>query len=265
MAVNLVIVISLFRWIIRKMTKLVREMNHPLRILRLPLKYRRTYTSRAMSTHPAAGGFAFDFIGNSVKRTLSTMPKEIKAILSQVGHKGIRTVTIYRSPIQSFIRDLGSRFTNIDEAMEKLGIDKVYHLWIELGLDDGSILSIEKNERLMASLYHWERAGAQSMTVSYTPTRASTVNQLFTGLENRFGKEKVYYYSARTSNCQHFTTDVLSVLGLDTPCIKKFVLQDTRSLLTPAEGTVTDAVIDVAAIWNQIAHGGSVFKKKILY
>ena len=107
---------------------------------------------------------------------------------------------------------------------------------------------LEKNELLNFTNYT-KSDNSESMDVKNIP-QGLTINSLIDKTRKRMG-DSFIKYSAFNYNCQHFILNLLQANGLDTPELKKFVLQNARGVVQGMPSYVedlTDNITDVASI-----------------
>ena len=84
---------------------------------------------------------------------------------------------------------------------------------------------------------------------------------------NKFGKERIFKYSAFKYNCQAFVRDVLESNYLYNNDINNFVYQPMQSVVQNLKGfvpTVANAVTNTAAFVNRLIGRGNTLSKEEL-
>jgi len=185
----------------------------------------------------------------------SNLSPNNKRFLDKNGDTVITSMRVERKPLSKPIEGIlnGLSLGSFDKAKSKLNYDSMYHLFIVV--NDKFVL--EKNELLNFGNYTKE-ANSESMTVSNIP-QGLTINQFIDKTRKRMG-ESFIKYKAFSWNCQHFVLNALQANGLDTPQLKKFILQDSKAVLEGLPSYVedlTDNVTDISSV-------GRFFKEKIL-
>ena len=190
--------------------------------------------------------------GNALS-LLRQRPQDLERVLSEYGDKTIVSVDVYRDPIAANVEWILDHFTSISSAIESLGYDNVYHLYIELTFSDGTILALEKNERVVSKPGGFGRSGEHFPAGRPAPI---TLRDLIENTERLVGTTRLYQYDARNFNCQRFVIDLLATMRLFNPEAETFILQNAGALLTRKEGQLAKTITNVAAFGNYIAQGG---------
>jgi hypothetical protein len=165
----------------------------------------------------------------------------VRSWLSGHGDKPITSITICKKPIYSMIEKIGNWLSlgKLKENMDRLGYDRLMHLYMIVSLEGGPTVKIEKNH--VVEIKPSSDLGKASLRVDV----GGTVAGRLADAEKKHGN-KLWQYDAKTQNCQFF---VLWFLGSDaTAEVKGFVQQDIErtlegmGLLEKAARVVTDAV-----------------------
>jgi hypothetical protein len=173
----------------------------------------------------------------------------VRGWLDKYGDKQIASITVCKKPIYSMTEKVANWLSlgKLKENMDKLGYDRLMHLFMIVELKDEKSAKIEKNQVVM--IKPSSEKGKANMAV--LGAAGKTVRELLDSAEKKHGN-KLWQYDAKTQNCQYFVLWFLD--GLVTPEIKGFVQQDIEKslagmgLLEKAARVVTDvaAVVDVA-------------------
>lgn len=167
------------------------------------------------------------------------VPKNVKHALNKIGDNKIISARLARTPVQEIIQDVLKTVSNID--------DNLFHLFIELTLDNGKKWILEKNERINLVK---DRSDKQTeFTEMFSVNK--TVNELFENTKNKMG-EKFLPYQSANNNCQFFIMGVLDGNGLNTPERTEFVKQDTKNIFTPELRKVANTLTDIGGYGNAI-------------
>lgn len=190
---------------------------------------------------------------------LHKQPKNLKAFIKKHGDKRIKSISICREPINSlFTKALKLlRKTPVTKFLGKY--DSIFHLFLVMTLDDGKTYKTEKNERLMVGPYKVKPLKKNGECKEKRVRKLNlTVRKFFEAYDKsskpRLSRYK-YRYSAQFANCQMYLFDLLFVNNLSGG-LKSFILQDTKSLLSPFVGSVVQKVTDAKAISNILRFGG---------
>ena len=86
---------------------------------------------------------------------LNKRPKAINDYLSLHGNKGLRRIIVSRKPVSAKIQYIANLVTSggWGQNMKKLNYDDVYHLFMLVELDDGTLFKLEKNSRVDITLH----------------------------------------------------------------------------------------------------------------
>lgn len=195
-------------------------------------------------------------ISGNVGKLLSNRPKVINDLLSSHGDKIITSVVVMRKPIVQAVAWILKKTMSFGDAVERLGYDNVFHLFANYYLNDGSIVAIQKNARIDVTM-GGETPTSDTEELKINVSSGMSLNQLFDEAEQKFGGSRLYFYDARSTNCQRFIADMLTTLGAMTPEASNFILQDAAALLTKNEGKFAKAITNIAGVFDYIQKGGS--------
>jgi hypothetical protein len=159
---------------------------------------------------------------------------KIKSILKKHGDKKIRAIRIGRRPINSKVERAFNLISlgKWEENRKKYYYDTLFHLFLVLNLEDGTIISFEKNSIVTMN----ENDGRCSMKdvecleLPY-PSNSITLDELVKKPLARIGKEKYFVYEAFKQNCQIFISEVLKTFNLFSPAAKEFIYQDISEIV----------------------------------
>jgi len=193
-----------------------------------------------------------------VRRRLRYRPKAVEQFLKNKGDLVIMSIKVCRNPISSALKKILNALTfgDMGATIKQLNYDEVYHLFMLVTLQDGSMFRIEKNERVTISSPPTERP-KDCMTVLVDPSKKLTLNQMFEESEDVY--KNLYYYLAHRDNCQKFVFTMLSNVGLMDKRLEQFILQDAEQLIK--SGNVqgfASALTSTAAFGDYILKGGGV-------
>ena len=150
---------------------------------------------------------------------------QTKKLVEQLGDKMIKSITSCRVPLSGALNGLLNtvRFDNKD-------VDKFFHLFLRIGLDNGSHVIYEKNERPMMSMAGANRPDEETRNISVSP--GLTLGQMIENGIKRVGANSYFVYDPFHHNCQHFQIANLS----GSPQIhmtaedRKWIDQDVREI-----------------------------------
>jgi hypothetical protein len=128
---------------------------------------------------------------------------QTKKLVEQLGDKMIKSITSCRVPLSGALNGMLNtvRFDNKD-------VDKFFHLFMRIGLDNGSHVIYEKNERPMMSMGSGPRNDEETRNISVSP--GLTLGQMIENGIKRVGANSYFVYDPFHHNCQHFQIANLS-------------------------------------------------------
>jgi hypothetical protein len=205
-------------------------------------------------------------VGNYFSRVANMkkeIPPNVKKALDEIGDKSIISARIGRTPVQALVQGTLRTIANVP-------YDNLFHLFIELNID-GRKWVLEKIERItLVAEDRSEKLGAEfthSFPVRFSKSEqkggvepsGSTMNELFVNTQQFMGKRFLPYQS-NSNNCQVFIDSVLSANGLNTPALKEFVKQDTRSIFknNPILRKFANTLTDIGGYMNALLQGGTL-------
>lgn len=167
--------------------------------------------------------------GNLLIQGSNDYPPNVKQILSQYGPQIIKSITLKRTPVDKVLTGALSLFSfgKFGEKFEK-SFDELFHLFMEIELQSGTRLLLEKNARINMELNPRGRPDTQVKAVQSIPQNLS-VYQLLETTKRRMGSQ-FFQYDARNNNCQDFLLNVLQANGIGDQSDYLFIKQDTKKL-----------------------------------
>lgn len=196
-----------------------------------------------------------------VHKTLESRPKILDDLITLKGDVIIKRIEICRNPIKSIFEKLINiaSFGMLKRAMDKLGYDRLYHLYLVLYLNDGSVYSLEKNQRVniinskISSL-----DGGMCISIDYGK---KNLRDFITTAEDR-NIDGFYRYSGFQHNCQKWVFDILNSNGINK--FNDFIKQDVDQLVPKYLKKISNFVTDVAGVGDYIYRGGTRHKKTMV-
>lgn len=177
------------------------------------------------------------------------IPPNVKKALDEIGDKQITFARIGRTPVQALVQGTLRTISNVP-------YDNLFHLFIELTVDNRKWI-LEKIERItLVQEDRSQKLGAE-FTDSFEVNK--TVNDLFVTTQDFMGYRFLPYQS-NSNNCQVFIDSVLTANGLNTPTLKEFVKQDTRSIFknNPILRKFANTLTDIGGYMNALLQGGTI-------
>jgi len=146
------------------------------------------------------------------------VPPNVKLALSKIGDTTIVSARLGRTPVQKMIQEVLEAVAEVDE---------LYHLFMELTLDNGQVWCLEKIDRI--NLVKQNRSNKKEVEFLPSFSVDKTVHELFTNTQTHMGDDFLPYKSAN-NNCQVFIMGILDANGFNTSERTAFVKQDTKHL-----------------------------------
>jgi len=169
--------------------------------------------------------------GNLLIQGSNDYPPNVKKILSQYGPQIIKALTLKRTPVDKVLTGALNIFSlgKFGERFEK-SFDELFHLFLEIELQGGTRLLLEKNARINMELNPsaGARPNTETKAIANIPQGLS-VYQLLENAKRRMGSQ-FYSYSPHTNNCQDFLLNVLQASGIGDQSDYTFIKQDTEKL-----------------------------------
>lgn len=192
-------------------------------------------------------------------RQAGVLPPDIRKWLEQNGNKLVKSMTIIRVPVASYVNIMLQALTlgKFKQALNKLGYDKALHLRLQFTLDDNSQWYIEKNEVISLSKYTGKAKEQEDMPVSVYGGNL-TMNEILNNTREFMGNENFSRYSSYKLNCQNFILSILQANKLLTQEYKDFILQDAEAIFQnlPSYARVaSQKITDFAARVNRFIKG----------
>lgn len=189
---------------------------------------------------------------NRVLEFKENVPQNVKNALSKIGNNNIVSARLGRTPVQAIIQGLLKTVANVP-------YDDLFHLFIELTLDNGQVWVLEKIERINLVKEDRSKKTGAEFTSSFPVNK--TVNELFTNTKNKMGDKFLPYQSAN-NNCQVFILGVLSGNDFNNSERTSFVKQDTKSIFknNPALRKFANTLTDIGGYANAIIQSVDLHK-----
>jgi len=158
---------------------------------------------------------------------ISSLSPQILKFLRENAQCNISRCQVHREPISRSINIILNVTTanQFQENLNRTNIDKLFHLSMEIGLSNGKIIRLEKNERIAITVIK------SFSTQNSMEVQANNIT-LFDWMEasKKVLGDRFYTYDGVTSNCQHFIMSFLIGNRCLTPELQAFVKQNTAQL-----------------------------------
>jgi hypothetical protein len=181
---------------------------------------------------------------NKILNFKDYVPTNVKNALNRIGDKQVVSARCGRTPVQAVIQGALKLVADVP-------YDDLFHLFIELTLDNGQTWALEKIERI--NLVKDDRSKKQGAEFTSSFPVNKTVNELFENTRNKMGSRFLPYQSA-SNNCQVFIMGVLDGNGLNNSELTSFVKQDTKSIFkdNPVLRKFANTLTDIGGYANAI-------------
>ena len=179
---------------------------------------------------------------NKIINFKENVPPSVKNALSKIGNNNIISARLGRTPVQAVIQGALKVVANVP-------YDDLFHLFIELTLDNGQKWILEKIERI--NLVKEDRSKKQGAEFTSSFPVNKTMNELFQNTKNKMGDRFLPYQSA-SNNCQVFIMGVLDGNGLNNSERTSFVKQNTKAIFenNPALRKFANTLTDIGGYGN---------------
>ena len=180
------------------------------------------------------------------------VPQNVKTALNKIGDKQIISARCGRTPVTALIQGALKLVANVP-------YDDLFHLFIELTLDNNQKWVLEKIERINLVQGDRSKKSGAEFTSSFPVNK--TVNELFENTRNQMGSRFLPYQSA-SNNCQVFIMGVLDGNGLINSELTSFVKQDTKSIFkdNPVLRKFANTLTDIGGYANAIVQSADLLR-----
>jgi len=146
--------------------------------------------------------------GKTVLFGRDNFPPDARKTIDQFGNEQIKSITIIRQPVQSFINKVFNAlsFGQFQKKLDELPYDKLFHLRMVITLTSGKQIQVEKNEVINISTNITKHSKQEGVEVPVS--RTLTLNDLLKGGQEKL-KDKFFSYRAFDNNCQDFVMALL--------------------------------------------------------
>lgn len=198
--------------------------------------------------------------GKAVVYGRNDYPPKVRNILKKVGTQTIKSITIKRTPVSGLLTGALSFFSlgKFGKRLEK-SFDELFHLFIEITLDNNQKVILEKNEVINMETNPKSRPDTESKLVN-SQMPQSTLDEMLNNTEQYMGQKNFFGYSARDNNCQDFIVAFFKSNDIGDESDISFIKQDTKSLFKnlPALRKLSNTITDIGATANVITTGKGV-------
>jgi hypothetical protein len=232
------------------------------------------------NTNDIEGAGITDFLKKGVKAITSRLKAfkgvrldyspSIRQFLQSNGESVITGLTIYRSPVEKYVKTLANIVSlgKFKELLDK-SYDEVYHLFLKIELNkSGTSFSIiiEKNAVISIKPFSPDDVvNAESYVLQDIPPNL-TLNTFLSKAQASTSPEVYFKYDALTTNCQEYILRLLESNGLiaSNPDAKKFIYQDMGTLkaqLPSFSQKIMKSITDLAGVADVAIKGYGLLNK----
>lgn len=164
------------------------------------------------------------------KKTEQYTPK-VEKILKENGSKKIMQIFIKRTPLNWIMKKTLNIVSMglLKKRMEENNIDELFHLFMEVVLENGTKITIEKNERIDMNINAKIRTNTEIEKIDNI-NKQINLNELMENTKEKMGIEKYFNYSAKNNNCSDFLLNILNANDIGSQKDKNFIKQDAKTL-----------------------------------
>lgn len=175
------------------------------------------------------------------------LPPLGRKILEQIGDKPITNMMVCRTKL-NLGKETIINLMNLFVKHHPIN-DQLFHLFFVLTID-GKRYLFDKNE--VVNIRNYENSHIDE-SINIALTKNVTLNELLNNAVNKFGKERVFRYSATQNNCQKFVCDCLDASNIAFD--RTFVLQDVSNVTNKTGSFVAQVATDLSHKFDIIKNG----------
>ena len=198
-------------------------------------------------------GDRVESVGEKILYKDHNFPSAMKSLLLKFGHQSITKAVLKRTPVSGLITGALDAFSLGEFGKKLKPFDELFHLFIELRLEGGKELRLEKNARITLSVAgNKDAKDTESQAIESTELPSDlNLNLVLDRTRNFMGEDKFFGYSASLNNCQDFIVAVLKSNKIGDQQDIVWVKQETEELFK-----------DLPAL-RKFSHGVTEFGQKL--
>ena len=178
----------------------------------------------------------------------------VKKVIDTYSNNIVKQLVIVRTPLDKYT-EMALNATSLfhfNKTKNRNNYDDYFHLHLNVVLDNGITLTVEKNEVINIAKGNQLKSNSQTMMVKNTPPN-TTLKQLMDRTQIHQGP-KYFLYQASSNNCQYFIKDLLLANGVSDPAYIEFVKQDTESIFknSPFFRKLATTATDLGAVVQNV-------------
>ena len=193
-------------------------------------------------------------VKNYFHNALTSRPGVVDRLIKQYGDKKVVQIIILRKPVNSGVQKLLNVITlgGYNKAKKEMNYDEVYHLYLNIILDNGKTIGIEKNQRVGVSDSGFPLSGVEPSNMLKMSCNVLLKDMIEKA--EQAGGDTFYRYNAVTANCQKFVSVLLNssgIVGAD-----NFIMQDATQLIKNSGlKRLATGITDIAALGERAIYG----------
>lgn len=184
--------------------------------------------------------------GEGLGLSEAEMSDSLEQLLQAYGTEPITAITAIREPVESRtllnIVSLGS----LEKNIKKLGYDELFHLSLNIELENGQTFNIEKHETVIVGP---PKSVSDADAMTATVREPVELHTVITNMENIYGAN-MYRYDALNANCQMFVEGFLGASNAYSTKLEAFVKQNAEAILKNQSTTFYRFITDIARKWK---------------
>ena len=184
---------------------------------------------------------------------------KVDKILKDNGSKVIKSITVKRTPLNWLMTGTlnAVSFGLLNKRMEENDIDELFHLFMELVMEDGMRIGLEKNERIDMNVNMKTRPKTETEPIDAVGS-GITLDELMKNTREEMGDDKYFNYSAKNNNCSDFILAIMDANGIGDAGDKAFVRQDAKTLFGKSTflRKLVNTATDIAGKINDVVGNG---------
>lgn len=206
-----------------------------------------------------------DFLSNAYERVKAVIfgktrpPPNVRKLINDHGKSTIKSIMVCRNPIESGLKSLINVISGnaLEKAQQRLNYDNIYHLFLNITLDDGYAFTIERNQSVNIG----------QSTTKYEDKRDVNMGDSKIDLAtfiSKGAKSPNFWNYSTTNNCQLFCKTLLQSNGLYTKELNDFIMQDVDELFkeSPLAQKIADGITNIAGRVDSLLNGAGKRKRK---
>jgi hypothetical protein len=175
----------------------------------------------------------------------TTYTYDVHRILKKYGDKKITKIEVCKSPIPSYIIDIGN-IVSLGQLKKNIPFNTC-HIFLKITIENKQFI-LEKNEIIIIKKWKNRKNTEYKSIELNNPIR---LKKLLHKVKSQM-KYNYYTFDIQTNNCQDFAINILNILNIDSPDIKKFIKQDLQNLYYNMP--ITEIIINFIMFFKMILY-----------